>query len=369
MAGAANMATGILHSVANAFGNAGSALKKSAELSKLYNSGVCGDICRAIRKDCLMFYNIMEEILSNNGFRSYDVPGRIQKADAIYHQLEEGVLPESSYAQAIAKMISIFPGKFEYYSLACNLLGGSNGALRKLVERFELDIEEYDVIEASAEWRRLIFGDFLDTVKDDKSYKFSYLKSLCYSKWGNGIIDELQHGPVDAIAEIITRFIDEFKEEKKNKEIELLTFENGSNAYLLALFENRNVKLGYMEVPILAINIAEQIMKGGKSSEHILLTSQKIYYVSKKGEYNKTIPVQEIRSVDFYDNEYGVQINDHGFAPKICLSSDDSYDFRSLLCSIIAIIQCLQSVGHSARSCAIIDGESLDKDYGKANNI
>lgn len=369
MAGAANMVSGMFHSVANAFGNVGSAIKKNSRLNHLYHDGVSADICKAIHKDCINFYYVMEEILDSNGFRSYNIPRRIKEADAIYKQLEDGILPKETYPQAIATMISTFPGKIEYYALACNLLGGSNGELKRLVAKFNLDVDEYSLIEASAEWRNLIFGDFLDYIKNDESYKFMYLKRLRYSKWGREIIEELQYGPVDAVAQIIANYIEEFREDKKYRELDMYTFENGKNAYLLALFECRGVKLGYKEVPIFAINISNQIMKGADTSEHILLTSNKIYYVSKEGKNNKSINVQEIKNIEFNDDEYGVQINNFWFAPKTCLSSEDELDLRGLLSSIIAIIQCLMSVGHSVRSAAIIRQDSLEKDYEKPNDI
>lgn len=366
MASAANAATGALHSVVNIFGNIGSSIKQSIAMNDLYHDG-CGDLIKAIDKDVMRFYYVSEEIFSENGFVKGNIPERIKESDSIYTQLEDGAIPVSLQEDAVIRMITTFPGKFEYYALAVNLLGGSNGELKKLVEKFGLDTEYYMAIEASSEWRNLVFGNFKSKIT--KEGCFSYLMKLLYSKWGYGVIPQLEYGPVGAIPVLVSEFIQKFRSEAKIDDLEFYSFENGKNGFLLALFESRNLKLSLNEVPILCVNISAQITKSSKTAEYLLLTSDKLYFIAKDGRINKA-PIQNINKISFFDDyEFGTQVNDTYFAPPVNFYDKCDYEFLCLINSIIALIQCLQSVGHSSRSAAIIDKDSLSNDYDEANDV
>ena len=365
MASAANAATGAFHSVVNTFGNIGSSIKRSIAMDNLYHGG-CGDILKAIDKDVMKFYYVSEEIFSENGFITENIPERIRQADSIYSQLENGTIPVSSQEDAVIRMITTFPGKFEYYALAVNLLGGSNGELKKLVEKFGLDTEYYMAIEASSEWRNLVFGDLKSKITKERH--FPYLTKLLYSKWGYGVIPQLENGPVGIVSVLVSEFIQKFRSKVNIDECEFYSFENGNNGFLLALFESRNLKLSLNEIPILCLNISVQIAKSAKTAEYLLLTSDKLYFISKDGHINKA-SIQNINKIIFYDDEFGIDVNGTYFAPAVHFSRNWEYEFGGLIKSIIALIQCLQSVGHTNRSAAIIDKDSLLNDYDEANDI
>ena len=367
MASAANAATGMLHSVVNAFGNIGSSVKHNIAMDNLYHSGVCGDVIKAIDKDIMGFYYVLEQIFFDHGYAKGNIHERIREADNLYAQLESGNIPSVAQKDAVIRMITTFPGKIEYYALAVNLLGGSNGELKKLVEKFGLDTEYYMAIEASSEWRNLVFGDLKSKIT--KEGYFSYLTKLLYSNLGYGVIPQLEYGPVGVVSVLVSEFIQKFLDDANTEELEFYTFENCSNGFLLALLESRNLKLSLNEVPILCVNISVQIAKNAKTAEYLLLTSDKLYFISKDGHINK-VSIQNINKIMFLDSyDLGTQVNDTYFAPKVNFYDKCDYEFLCLINSIVALIQCLQSIGHTNRSAAIIDKDSLSNDYDVANDI
>lgn len=369
MAGAANLATGLLHSVANAFGNVGSAIKRSLSMDSLYHSGVCGDVIKAIDSDAMKFYDVLEGIFDENNIRTGDIPNRIKEADTIYRQIDEGLIPDSSLPQAVAKMISVFPGKLDYYIAACNLVGSSNGELKRLVERFGLDSEYFSLVEASAEWRKLIFGDMVKYIAPERETgRFYYLDNLLYSRWNRGIIPQLEYGPEGAIRAIVFGAVDQFNEQSNSDELGLETFEDGKNCHLLAVLEARNIKLGMDEVPILSFLQGQGILDSAMNSEFVLLTTKNLYSVSK-AKIHAQIPVEQITSLRFFDTSLEVNGGENFSKMPRFYNSNDRIDFEYLLNSIIVVIQCLVSIGHKNRNAALLNPSAVGIDNEKINDI
>lgn len=356
MAGAANMATGFAHSVFNIFGNIGSDLKRNSSINKIYNSGTYKKLADAIYLDCMDFYDISENIFSAKGFQSGDIERRIKNSKAIYNQIINNQISQEHLPQAISEMISLFPADESYYTLACNLLDGSNGELLRCMKTCSLDTSEFEVAEVCQEIRNYIFGESLKGIIENK--KYYYLDKFFYNEKTNGIIPYILETS-NMFYEWLNETLQDLKETvKTNFEIYL----DGQNWNTIAVIKKCGYNLGKDEVPIFGIKLYESMSSSSTSIGYLILTSESIILLSRSEV--KAFPIMEVIEIseNIGDHYNYFKINDTCIEYSSLKDSVDSAFFADFLWDAVALFQSIHLIETEIK-IPLLTGKKVNKKH------
>ena len=348
MAGTANLATGAIHSVANAFGNMGSSSRYNRRMTSLHNSSKCSVLRDAMYKDCLEFYNVLEKCFSDNGFRTGNIGEKIKKADIIYDQINNKKLPESAINGALISMISTFPGKEDYYCLARRVSSEPCENLISCMEYFELDTSEFMMVDASCIWRKAVFGEYeaqIENKKDEYGFANPYVSDFFlpivpYLEFGSSLSEYIEES---------IKSLNSFSSISANYFYPLVNGKNG-NIYMevVALF---NVNISRDEIPLLLICVESPLLSEIREKKWILITSNKFYYCRAKE--NSEVHICDIQKISVYKDS--LYLNGKEFSRSIYLMSENNQiEFQEYLWALIVLLQCLHTVELGDRQIALL---------------
>ena len=357
MAGAANMTTGAVHSIANAFGNMSSNSQYNRKMSELYSSGSCGELSDAIYKDVIAFYNVLEKCFEQNRIRCGNVIQKINRADVIYTQLLDEEIPKKNIEDALASLIATFPGKGNYYLLARKMSDTPSEKLIECMNYFQLDTMEFMQVEASWKWRKIVFGRYMNQLSKAEMEQ-SPFQTLFFSKYNKfGIIPFLASG--QSLADFIEDSIDIMKmnmDRERSDEAIILANEKNGNIYeqLRYWYE---LPIAPYEVPLLLFKL-RVTSESERENSWLLITTNKIYCCD--AEKVLFYDVCAIKKIAVYLRE--IEINGTTFSKKNIYSDEIENDhFAEYFALLIFLLQCLHTVGIADRKIALMDDDDIYK--------
>lgn len=345
MAETANALTGMASSVGNAFGNAGSNSRYRSRVKSFYSNSNCKKLADAVYYDCLGFYNVMDCLLVDNGFRSQSILENIKKADSIFTNLKNNSIPKANMKSAIVEMLRIFPAKEEYYNFICAKFGDEDGTLQKCMEQLSVNTEKFLMIKASYDWKQGIFGDYLDAiVKHNNKIYCAYLAHLNYE-----IIYYLEAGLDHAMWVYLSYCVDQLKEEAKNCSPVYL-FENNKCGNVFQILKSRGVTFEEYEVPLMCIETNAEFLKMLNTTEYLVLTTNRLIFCADKS--TKSIDIMKVKSI-FVGNK--IEINSEEYCTQNKFSNNDKCEqLEYFLWDMTAVLQCLHTVGMNPKNVPII---------------
>lgn len=142
-AGTLNMATGITHSVVNAFGNFASDMKINAQKKALYSKKstvelLCGGIKGTINSLVGLLVNILR--IETNLYIGPTSSQGIQTANAIVHNITNGKIPREKIAGALVECIKNDHYNNDAYILALKYFGDMDEELERMASYFGFDL-------------------------------------------------------------------------------------------------------------------------------------------------------------------------------------------------------------------------------------
>ncbi|MCD8218367.1 MAG: zinc ribbon domain-containing protein [Clostridiales bacterium] len=190
-AGTINAATGAMHSIGNAVGNAKTAFFSLAEIKDIYRkykSKFSQEMCRIADK-AVSFVRITVSEKTNLSFQFLmnDKVRNVGTSDAILANYRAGRIKDSEVKAQILDALLLNPLNIDIYRAIWDAYGDSNGDLRKMAKFFELSLDDY--IQKSA-------GEHCRKILDQKCGE--YLKAK------NPLVESIAHEKefTDALEEI-----------------------------------------------------------------------------------------------------------------------------------------------------------------------
>lgn len=282
VAGAANMATGFLHSMFNILDSAVTNASINSQMNKIYKDpktkqslvyGVYNDIKSIVYPLCSIINKKYPD------FEMTYTDESVRNAETIYQNILDDVIPDEQLIEAVVDMLCNAPFKDEYYLLAYYLFGDENNELSQLAEIFDISIDIKRMKKADDN-AKSFFGD------NYSKFEYAMSKNIFFKS-----SKEHLGKPLSELCLKLTEVLD--------KEI---------NSYMVCFFDTsaKSERLGNSlntfafcqdnEMPLFLFD--NTIFATGK--EGFVLTNKNIYYSGG------CIKLADINSIK---NEWGLKIN------------------------------------------------------------
>lgn len=169
-AGAMNMASGLLHSVANAIGNKWDKAAAKYRMEAIYNDPLtlC-DLASSVWESAFNMHYAFIEVLENRN--DIVIPkfsqDNIRKSQAIYSNIRRLQLPFEQAQKLLCEMFALQPYEYEYYQYVILEYGDRNNQLQKIGEFFHINIDEMKIVMLREIISAAINFDNIDSDIDD----------------------------------------------------------------------------------------------------------------------------------------------------------------------------------------------------------
>lgn len=148
-AGAMNMASGLLHSVANAIGNKWDKSAAKYRMESIYNDPLtlC-DLASSVWESAFNIHYAYIEVLENRN--DIVIPkfsqDNIRKSQAIYSNIRRLELPFEQAQKPLCEMFALQPYEYEYYQYVILQYGDKDNQLQKIGEFFHINMDEMKMV-------------------------------------------------------------------------------------------------------------------------------------------------------------------------------------------------------------------------------
>ena len=179
MAGAANLATGMAHSAANAVGNIASSISASNKKSALFKrEETRNTYARGLFVTMFNLHYAVARALEKNSNCpvTYLSKGAANEADAIFHNIKKGIVPKEDIPDQLIRVISIYPYDKEVYEYIFDNYGDQEGELLILSDYFGCSLHKkiYSELETKFVGINFLDPEALNSAKEGFSHVCSH---------------------------------------------------------------------------------------------------------------------------------------------------------------------------------------------------
>lgn len=146
IAGAANAATGVAHSIFNSFGKAVSNARINNAKAEAYNSGAPLNILKeGLYQNILAIHLAVIDFLNHMQIKSIKTltPDDIQKSENIFSNLKKGLVEAEEVPLLLANVIEKNPYDIDPFIYLCDQYGDENQEVEQLASQFGHDLFDY----------------------------------------------------------------------------------------------------------------------------------------------------------------------------------------------------------------------------------
>lgn len=144
MAGTVNATTGMLHSLANAVGNAATSAEVGNKMSRIYNDPATKEaLCYGIYEDVFYLHYVLIDFINKNGSQNIPIlysENDYKESKIIYDNILNGNVNNDKLESAVLDMLEKYPLDKRFYKLALDLFGDEDNGLESYAGFFDIEI-------------------------------------------------------------------------------------------------------------------------------------------------------------------------------------------------------------------------------------